>query len=405
VEKVTDNRKFRETVEHTTFLQLSDEDRNQIESYATQFRLSVSDIRNLVDWFTDLTMWQVSQDERNRIWSDEQPASRKHLMGILRARYDRYRTMPVSYQPDSDTAKINQNGLRFESLPKDDKVLGMCPVASEKTRCCNLMTIDAVRNCGFGCSYCSIQTFFGANDTIAFDENLASKLDRVELDSDKRYHIGSGQASDSLIWGNRAGILEALMRFASRNPNVILELKTKSRNVSWLLRNETPENLFCTWSLNTPSVIQNEEHGTANLDERLRAARKVADKGILVGFHFHPIVDYEGGEAEYGEVIRRVVSMFNPSEVGFVSLGTLTFIKPVLKQLKNELRTTQITRFGMESAAGKLSYPLATKERIFKNVFRHFSPWKNDRNTSSRSTRRPACSTRRSRRARPTRST
>ena len=46
--------------------------------------------------------------------------------------------------------------------------------------------------------------------------------------------------------------------------------------------------------MNTPAVIHAEEHGTASLDDRIATARKVADHGIKVGFHFHPIVRYDG---------------------------------------------------------------------------------------------------------------
>ena len=51
-------------------------------------------------------------------------------------------------------------GYKYFYRNKDEnKVFGQCPVASEKTVCCNLMTIDAIQGCSLGCSYCSIQTF------------------------------------------------------------------------------------------------------------------------------------------------------------------------------------------------------------------------------------------------------
>ena len=38
-------------------------------------------------------------------------------------------------------------------LESDHTVLGWCPVASPKTVCCNLRTLDAVQGCGMGCSW------------------------------------------------------------------------------------------------------------------------------------------------------------------------------------------------------------------------------------------------------------
>jgi len=108
-------------------------------------------------------------------------------------------------------------------------------VASEKTRCCNLLTLDAVESCGFDCSYCSIQSFYNEGKVV-FDTNFKERLKSLKLDRGKYYHIGTGQSSDSLMWGNRGGVLDGLFEFARENSNVILELKTKSDNIEYLLK-------------------------------------------------------------------------------------------------------------------------------------------------------------------------
>ena len=99
-------------------------------------------------------------------------------------------------------------GRKLKEINGDNEVFGMCPVASEKTVCCNLKTIDVAQGCGLGCSYCSIQTFY-ENGSIAVEKNLADKLAAIDLDPNKNYHIGSGQSSDSLSLGNKNGILDA----------------------------------------------------------------------------------------------------------------------------------------------------------------------------------------------------
>jgi spore photoproduct lyase len=255
-------------------------------------------------------------------------------------------------------------------------IMGRCPVASEKTRCCNLTTLDAVQQCGFDCSYCSIQSFYHGNQ-VRFIENLVSHLDALELDKEKKYHIGTGQSSDSLMWGNRFGLLDALYRFTSHHPNVILEMKSKSGRIDYFLENRPPANMVFTWSLNSPIVIQHEEKGTASLDKRLESARKLADQGIPVGFHFHPIVWYEGWRKDYLALVSRLADSFRPEEVVMVSLGTLTFIKPVLKRLRERMPDSSILQMPMEDCAGKLSYPLEIKKDIFSSVYQAFpDSWK-----------------------------
>jgi spore photoproduct lyase len=247
-------------------------------------------------------------------------------------------------------------------------------VASERTRCCNLLTLDAVENCGFACSYCSIQSFYH-DDEIHFDSSFADKLGALELDREETYHIGTGQSSDSLMWGNRFGVLDALMDFARRHPNVLLELKTKSKNVAYLLKNPVPPNVVCTWSLNPQRVIENEEHRTASLEERLAAARRVADKRIVVGFHFHPMVQYADWKADYSALFARVEEGFDPSEVALVSLGTLTFTKSVIRQIRSAGFKSRILQMPLTESAGKLSYPDEIKLELFSHAYRSLASW------------------------------
>lgn len=252
--------------------------------------------------------------------------------------------------------------------------LGRCPVASPRTRCCNLMTLDAVEKCGFDCSYCSIQSFYHGNEVV-FDRHFADKLARLKLDPEQTYHIGTGQASDSLMWGNHQGILHALWDFAAAHPNVILELKTKSKNIGWILDHPPPPNVLCTWSLNPQTIITHEEHRTASLEQRLVAAAAVAANGNLVGFHFHPIIHYRGWQDDYQQIGQRLVRDFSPEQVALVSLGTLTFTKAVMKTIRARPLATKILQLPLEPCAGKLSYPIATKIELFQQVYTALAAW------------------------------
>jgi spore photoproduct lyase len=207
------------------------------------------------------------------------------------------------------------------------------------------------------------------------DANLSDKLQAITLDPSRKYHICSGQSSDSLLLGNSSRVLTTQLDFARRNPNVILEFKTKSKNVRHLLETDVPPNVFVSWSVNPQSIIENEEHFTALLNDRLVAARSVADRGILVGFHFHPMVHYRGWENDYETLIRKVLAMFSSEEVALVSFGTLTFIKSAIKNLRLKGLSSKVLQIPLEETAGKLSYPQQVKEELFQTAWHAFAPW------------------------------
>ena len=243
-----------------------------------------------------------------------------------------------------------------------------CPVDGEKTRCCKLRTLDAVMQCAFGCSYCSIQAFYNENE-IRIVSNLREKLEAMEIGDDV-WHIGTGQASDSLLLGDDYGTLSALATFAEKHPNIVLEMKSKAgRDV---FNRPWPRNMVFTWSLNAPTIIEKEEHFTASLSERLRMAQKARDNGNLVGFHIHPMFYFKGWEKEYREVVEAIVSSFRPEEICMIGIGTLTFTKAVIKRLREMGQESKVLQMELTEAAGKYSYPLDKKEKMFRHIYASF---------------------------------
>ena len=299
---------------------------------------------------------------------------RTALLEPIKAYHQKLQNSPTDYK-HFNQPKIKAPKIKLEVQEKKDLGFGLCPVASPKTRCCNLLTLDAVESCGYDCSYCSIQSFYN-DGKITFDTTLKDKLENIELDPNEFYHIGTGQSSDSLMWGNRFGVLDHLVEFAKKHPNVMLEFKTKSNNISYFLEQDNlPKNLLFTWSLNPQIIIDHEEHLTASLDERLDAAKTLHDRGSLVGFHFHPMIYIENFKEEYGAVFNKMLKIFDPKTVALLSLGTLTFIKPVIKQIRNRDFKSKILQIPMNDASGKFSYPLDIKKEMFKFAYDSLSPW------------------------------
>ncbi|MBN2201425.1 DNA photolyase, partial [bacterium] len=245
-------------------------DRAAILELGETFRFSFQDLKQLVTITADYRMWGMGGLRGS--WPgglrpagpDPRREGRRELR-LLEDEWRRMKAEPIVY--DKSPARERPKKLTYVRHEAPGPVLGRCPVASSKTRCCNLLTLDAVMNCGFGCSYCSIQTFHETGE-IMVRSDLKAKLDEIVLDPREIYHIGTGQASDSLLYGNRFSLLGTLFDFARKNRNVILELKTKSANSGGLVKASPPPNVIATWTLNTQRVIANEEHFTAALDER-----------------------------------------------------------------------------------------------------------------------------------------
>ena len=384
--KVNYTDKFEKFSRQTYFDKLDPDEKACVEEMAFRHLLTFQEFRQVVEAARDLTMWgeggianwwQRHRDNAEVGQPSQNDVRKKQLLSNLQSHIVHLRSQPKMYPKQPFSRPKKREKSKIVAAQSDKNIFGMCPVASERTVCCNLRTIDAVENCIFGCSYCTIQTFY--SDKIVFDEKFAQKLAQIELEKDRFYHIGTGQSSDSLAWGNRNGILDSLCQFAADHPNILLEFKTKSNNVRYFLDNPTPPNIVCSWSMNTPTIIDNEEHFTANLDERIEAARHVAACGVKVAFHFHPMVYYDSWETDYPKVAETLIRQFEPQQVLFVSFGSVTLIKPVLTKIRNLGFQTKMTQMELvPDPHGKLTYPDDVKIAMFSKIHESFSPWRNE---------------------------
>ena len=365
--------KFARIAANTKFEKLPEREHTFLKEQAFSFKFSQQELHRLCVISNDLLMWK--EPGIAQIWPSNITV-KKNLLAEIHARYCAIQSKSKQYASFSTLDKPKAVKPNLVNKPKQSLGLGYCPVASTKTRCCNLLTLDAVERCGFDCSYCSIQSFYHDNE-VRFDTGFSEKLGKLKLDPEQTYHIGTGQSSDSLMWGNHNGNLAALCDFAEKHPNVILELKTKSKNITWLLEHDYPANIVCTWSLNPQEIIDYEEHQTASLNERISCARRIADKGRLVGFHFHPMVWYKNSEQTYSLIAQRLSSTFNARELAMVSMGSLTYTKEVMRTIRTRKFYSKILQMPLQQVAGKYSYPDEIKIRMFTSLYKSLTDWHN----------------------------
>lgn len=369
--------KFDSYLDKTMYSGLPAPEQEFIKEISFRYYLTFQEFRQLANSARDLDMWGEAGlaewwDRQDRPAADKKIFLKELNVYLLELRRSE-KKYPATAADDSSFRPAATKPVVYSRAVKN--IIGPCPVASPKTLCCQLQTIDAVENCVYGCSYCTIQTFY--TDRTVINTGLREKLAQLKIDRDRYYHFGSGQASDSLALGNLGGILDDLCLFAADHPNVLLEFKTKSKNIDYIMKKAMPANIVCSWSLNPEIIITHEEHFTASLQDRLEAARKLADRGIKVAFHFHPMIYYQGWESDYPAIADKIIAQFAAEEVLFISFGSLTLIKPVIQKIRNlGINTKTLQMESVPDPHGKWTYPDPVKIRMFKKIYSAFKPWR-----------------------------
>ena len=147
--------KFNTTIQNSFYSKLPENERVFIKEQSLLLKFSHQELKQIIDMTRDLGMW----NEKSIIEIFPDHTQKKVIFSRLRKAYEAIRDKKNSYKNFELKNVPKEQKYTFTTENKQGFGLGLCPVASEKTRCCNLLTLDAVESCGFDCSYCSIQSF------------------------------------------------------------------------------------------------------------------------------------------------------------------------------------------------------------------------------------------------------
>ena len=250
--------------------------------------------------------------------------------------------------------------------------LKKCP-GSDGQVCCNYFIINFASNCSMDCSYCYLQEYLADNAALKVFSNVGDLLREAQelLTKHRRFffRVGTGEITDSLALDPYIGFTREVVPFFAEQPNVLLELKTKSDCIDGLLALNPRERIVVSWSMNPQKVIDLDEHGTASLDERLVAAQRCQDAGYRLGFHFDPMIEYPGWEHDYESMVEQVFATVNWHRISWLSLGVLRNTPALKRTMRNRFPESRLlTGEQVLCPDGKLRYFQPLRVEMYRKM-------------------------------------
>jgi len=277
---------------------------------------------------------------------------------------------------------IRQNSREAKSDPKRTLVLAdnkggflrKCPGTSNYI-CCGYQILHVGTGCPMDCSYCILQSYLTDHRLRVFTnlDALARELAHTaQRFRNRLFRLGTGEFTDSLYQEPFFPLAERLVPWIQREPNLLIEFKTKTENVESLRALADPDRVVVSFSLNSASVWRREERSAPSPARRIRAAERCLEKGFKLGFHFDPLVWRPNWRQGYGETLDVLFDRIDPGRIIWISLGCLRFMPP-LKSLAR-IRHPRSTLFSGEFVRG-----LDGKMRYFRPVREEMYGWMAER--------------------------
>ena len=205
-------------------------------------------------------------------------------------------SVPVTYVSDAHEATRAMRGAdplgagkrRLVVRKRRAPFLMGCPAGSAQFACCGYLVLILASNCPMDCSYCFLQEHVANNPAFQIYSNFRDsfeEMDRLAHSAPGRHFlVGTGELADSLDPRGRA---------------------------------------LVSWTRSPDTVWKSSEHRTASPSARIAAARAVLDGGYRVGFHFDPMIVYEGAERDYLLLVDQLLSAIPAGRISLLSMGAL----------------------------------------------------------------------------------
>lgn len=248
-----------------------------------------------------------------------------------------------------------------------------CPGTAPPYLCCNYKILNQTTNCPLDCSYCILQGYLN-NPLITICVNLDDLFGEVDeklsKSPEKLFRIGTGELADSLAADPNFRVARRLIEFFRGRNNALLELKTKVANISGLLNQDHGGRIILSWSVNPDTLRLREEHKTAPVMERLKAAREASISGYKVGFHLDPVVIFNGCEEEYEQLIEMIFNYVEPDKIAWISMGSFRFPPELRDIIERRFPGSSIIYDEMVMGLdGKLRYIKPVRVEVYKRIY------------------------------------
>ena len=223
-----------------------------------------------------------------------------------------------------------------------------------------------VRNCVYNCDYCFLQGMHASAHTLMFVNNNDFIEAARQQATIAPLYMSISYLSEILAFEPLYPYSAEWVDFASKHPQVGLEIRTKSDYYRAISHLKPVPNVFLVWSLSPEEVSSRHERGCASYRNRLFAASQAVADGWQIKLCFDPVLAVEGWRKLYPTMLRETFARIPAEKVCEVSFGVFRMNTDYLKKIQRMRPNTPILWHNIESAHNLSTYssPLVSEIRM-----------------------------------------
>ena len=223
-----------------------------------------------------------------------------------------------------------------------------------------------ILNCPYDCRYCFLQGMYRSAHYVLFvnyEDFQSAILNTLDATTGDVYFF-SGYDGDSLALESITGFAAEFIPFFEKHPRGWLELRTKSASIAPLLTREPIRNCIVALSFVPETIGRALDHKVPPLDQRIRAARKLVERGWCLGLRFDPMIYCENFREAYRDLILNIFSKINTKAVHSVSVGAFRMPRDYFHRVEKLYPYEPLFASPLVDRQGMVSYESALEKEM-----------------------------------------
>ena len=227
-----------------------------------------------------------------------------------------------------------------------------------------------ILNCLYNCGYCYLQGMYPSANIVIF-VNLKDYFEatreaiRQRADPSNPLYLAISYDTDLLAFESIVPYSRKWIEFSRREPNLLIEIRTKSANYSRVSDLDPHERVILAWSLSPREIAKKYECLTPSFEKRLAAATRAVKDGWKVRLCFDPVIRIPGWNEIYKKCVEETFSILPPEKISDVSVGGFRMNIDYFKRMKRFRDDTDVLFYPYEREGNTVRYsPEDTNEMI-----------------------------------------
>lgn len=209
-----------------------------------------------------------------------------------------------------------------------------------------------ILNCIYNCDYCYLQGMYPSANVVVFvNGGDFFAITKKQLAVHPIY-LCISYDTDLLAFEPIVPFCSRWIEFASREPNLTIEIRTKSANYRSIAHLKPSANVILAWTVSPQSIIDSYEKETPSLNGRLRAIQSALNDGWRVRLCFDPVIRTADWDQIYTDCVDEIFNFIPADKIHDVSLGVFRMNSEYLQRIQKQRVDSNL-----------LYYPLVTKEK------------------------------------------